>query len=155
MKLRGLLCSALLLAIPAMAQPDAVQAASEPSADVQPAASENPALPDAARGVHSRLASLGADRQAWMRGRKGLPHHHHQARRHSSVAVPQPQPRRGQCSFHVIARAHRDSVGDLAYLHGKIVAVVGDVTEYRGHPAIIVRDKEQLQVAAERSAAGI
>ena len=53
------------------------------------------------------------------------------------------------CSFHVVAKA-RDSgsVGDLGYLRGKIVAVVGDVTEYRDHPEIIVRDKEQLQVAA-------
>ena len=56
------------------------------------------------------------------------------------------------CSFHVIAKA-RDSgsVGDLAYLRGKIIAVVGDVKDYRGHPEIIVRDREQLQVAADEA----
>jgi DNA/RNA endonuclease YhcR with UshA esterase domain len=49
----------------------------------------------------------------------------------------------------VVAKARdNSSVGDISYLRGKIVAVVGDVTEYRGHPEIIVRDKEQIQVAA-------
>lgn len=56
---------------------------------------------------------------------------------------------RGKCSFHAVsfARSH-DAVGDLSYLKGRIVAVVGDVKDYRGHPRIIVTSREQLQVAA-------
>jgi len=42
----------------------------------------------------------------------------------------------------------RGTVGDLSDLRGKIVAVVGDVTDYRGHPQIRVKNREQLQVAA-------
>ena len=40
MKLRGLLCTALLLAIPAMAQPDALQAAIAPAASAVDATAE-------------------------------------------------------------------------------------------------------------------
>lgn len=55
----------------------------------------------------------------------------------------------GKCSFHAVALARdRDAVGDLSYLKGKIVAVIGDVKDYRGHPQIVVSNREQLQVAA-------
>lgn len=154
MMLRGLFCFALLLAIPAMAQPDAVQAAIEPSADAKPAdvqsASENPALP--ALHVDCTPASQASEltgKHGCVAGRVFRITTTKHGDTHLSLC-PSRNHGGANCSFHVIARAH-DGVGDLAYLHGKIVAVVGDVTEYRGHPAIIVRDKDQLQVAAEEA----
>ncbi len=58
-------------------------------------------------------------------------------------------PPRSGCSFHVaVPKADRKKVGDLSYLRYKLVAVVGDVVEFRGRPRIVVRDKEQLHVTA-------
>lgn len=150
MKLRGLLGTVLLLAIPAMAQPDAVQAASEPPAIVQPVASTAVALPPLQVDcAPASQASALTGKRGCVAGRVFLITTTKRGDTHLSLC---PSRRRGgaNCSFHVIAQA-RDSgsVGDLAYLHGKIIAVVGDVKNYRGHPEIIVRDKEQLQVAAD------
>jgi len=164
MKLRGLLCLALLLAIPALAQPDAVQAASELPADGQPAASADATAaetvgatpPTALPALHvdctpASQASELTGKHGCVAGRVFRITTTKRGDTHLSLC---PGRNRGgaNCSFHVIARA-RDSgsVGDLAYLRGKIVAVVGDVKDYRGHPEIIVRDKEQLQVAADEA----
>ena len=58
-------------------------------------------------------------------------------------------PPRSGCTFHVaVPKADRKAVGDLSYLRNKLVAVVGDVVEFRGRPRIVVRDKEQLHVTA-------
>ncbi len=58
-------------------------------------------------------------------------------------------PPRAACSFHVaVPKADRKKVGDLSYLRNKLVAVVGDVAEFRGRPRIVVRDKDQLHVTA-------
>jgi hypothetical protein len=58
-------------------------------------------------------------------------------------------PSRGKCSFQAVVFARdRGKVGDLTYLRGKLVAVIGDVVEYRDHPEIVVRAPEQLRVAA-------
>jgi hypothetical protein len=58
-------------------------------------------------------------------------------------------PARTKCSFQAVALARdQHSFGDLAYLRGRIVAVVGDITDNRGHPQIRIKDREQLQVAA-------
>ncbi len=58
-------------------------------------------------------------------------------------------PSRSKCSFQAVAFARdRRKVGDLTYLHGKLIAVVGDVIDYRGHPEIVVKDIEQIRVAA-------
>jgi hypothetical protein len=57
-------------------------------------------------------------------------------------------PRQG-CSFHaVVANRDRQRVGDVTYLRGKVVALVGDVTDFRGHPRIVIRDREQIHCAA-------
>jgi len=55
-----------------------------------------------------------------------------------------------KCSFQaVVSGRNRASVGDLSYLRGKFVAVLGDVTQSRGgHPIIAVNDREQIRVAA-------
>jgi hypothetical protein len=166
MKLRSLLCTALLLAIPGMAQPGTAQAASEPPATVQPAATVEPISAQPSRvqpaGVtDAALPSLHVDCTPASRASELTGKHGCVAGRVFRVTTtkrgdthlslcPGGRSRGGAtCSFHVVAKA-RDtgSVGDLAYLRGKIVAVVGDVTEFRGHPEIVVRDKEQLQVAA-------
>jgi hypothetical protein len=140
--LRGLLCASLLLAIPALAQPDPAQAAS-----AQPAASADATLPE------MRVECTPASRASELIGKHGCV-----AGRVFSVTST----RRGdshlslcpshKCSFKAVTLARdRRSVGNLSYLRGKIVAVVGDVTEYRGHPRIIVRERQQLQVAASEA----
>lgn len=55
-----------------------------------------------------------------------------------------------KCSFQAVVSGHsRAAVGDLSHLHGKVVAVLGDVTESRGgHPIIIVKDRAQIRVTA-------
>jgi hypothetical protein len=58
-------------------------------------------------------------------------------------------PPKSGCSFHAaVSRHDRDKVGDLSYLRGKYVAFDGDVTDFRGHPRIVVRDREQIHVTA-------
>lgn len=142
MNLRVLLCTALLLAVPALAQPDPAQAASAP-----PAASADANLPAL------RVECTPASRAAELTGKHGCVagkvFRVTTTKRGDTHLSLCPSRSRDKCSFQVVTLA-RDSpsVGDLAYLRGKIVAVVGDVTEYRGHPAILVRDKQQLQAAA-------
>jgi hypothetical protein len=173
MKLRGLLGTVLLLAIPAMAQPDTVQAASEPPvasaqpvsappATLQLAASVDATAPEA-QPTPAALTSLQVDCTPASRASELTGKHGCVAGRVFRISTTKhgdmhlslcPSRNHGgaNCSFRVIAPARdSSSVGDLAYLRGKIIAVVGDVTEYRGHPEIIVRDKEQVQVAADEA----
>ena len=163
MKLRGLFCTALLLAIPAMAQPGAAQAASvQPAADTDatPPATLPATLPatQSATLPPLQMDCTPASRAAELAGKHGCVAgkvFRITTTKHGDTHLslcPEHSHGGANCSFHVIARA-RDgsSVGDLAYLRGKIIAVMGDVTEYRGHPEIVVRDKEQLQVAADEA----
>jgi hypothetical protein len=140
--LRGLLSTALLLAIPALVQPGSSQAASAPLA-----ASADATLP--AIRVECTPASRASEllgKHGCVAGRVFRVTSTKRGDTHLSLC---PSRSGGKCSFHVVTKAgDSSSVGDLAYLRGKIVAVVGDVTEYHGHPAILVRDKQQLQVAA-------
>jgi hypothetical protein len=54
------------------------------------------------------------------------------------------------CSFHaVVTRRDSAQVGDVTYLRGKVIALVGDVTDFRGHPRIVIRDRQQIHVAAD------
>lgn len=54
-----------------------------------------------------------------------------------------------KCKFQAVVRSHDSSkVGDLSYLRGRIVAVEGDVTEYRGNPRIAIKRRQQLHIAA-------
>jgi len=59
-------------------------------------------------------------------------------------------PPKSDCSFHVVVHK-RDlpTVGDLAYLRGKRVALIGDVRNYRGHPQMVLTSREQVQVIAD------
>jgi hypothetical protein len=58
-------------------------------------------------------------------------------------------PPKSNCSFHAaVSRHDRDKVGDLSYLRGKYVAFDGNVVEFRGHPRIVLRDREQIHVTA-------
>jgi hypothetical protein len=58
-------------------------------------------------------------------------------------------PPRSPCSFHAAISNHdRKNVGDISYLRGKLVAFVGDVTDFRGHPRIVLRSREQIHVTA-------
>jgi hypothetical protein len=56
-------------------------------------------------------------------------------------------PPRSDCSFHaVVLQRDHDNLGDLSYLHGKVVAFVGDITMYRDHPEIVVTNRQQVHV---------
>ena len=57
-------------------------------------------------------------------------------------------PRR-KCTFQAVVRPRdRNSVGDLSYLQGKFVGVLGGVVEFRGHPQILINDRQQIRAAA-------
>jgi hypothetical protein len=58
-------------------------------------------------------------------------------------------PPRSGCSFHAaLSRHDRNKVGDLSYLRGKYVAFNGNVVDFRGHPQIVIKDREQIHVTA-------
>lgn len=53
-----------------------------------------------------------------------------------------------ECAFRaVVERNSAQQIGDLSYLRGKIIAIMGDVTESRGAPRIVIKNKEQITVA--------
>ena len=59
-------------------------------------------------------------------------------------------PARSGCSFNAaISRHDHDKVGDVTYLRGKYVALVGNVMDFRGHPRMIIKDREQIHVTAD------
>ena len=143
MSLRRLLCAALLLAMPALAQP-ASSAAVAAQADTQ-ASPPDLVLRDI------RIECIPASRAKQLIGKHGCV-----SGKVSSVVTTRSGathislcPSHSKCSFHAVALARdRRAVGDLSSLRGKTVAVVGQVTHDHGHPQIIVRDREQIQVAA-------
>jgi hypothetical protein len=138
MILRGLLCAALLFAIPVLAQPNPAQAANG-----QSAANPDAALPIRVECTSAARASELLGKHGCVAGRVSRATTTRRGDTHLSLCSDH------KCSFHAVAFARdRRAVGDLLYLRGKIVAVVGDVTDYRGHPGIVVRDKQQIQVAA-------
>jgi hypothetical protein len=58
-------------------------------------------------------------------------------------------PNRNACKFHaVVFSRDRDNFGDLGYLHGRAIAILGDITEYRGGPQIVITSREQIKVVA-------
>ena len=168
MKLRGLLGTALLLAIPAMAQPVRFR---PPASHRRPsnrwpvrAQSLPRQLPQFSPRTYSvslpplQVDCTPASQASELTGKHGCVAgrvFRITTTKHGDTHLslcPSRRPRRRQL---LVSRdcqgARHGSVGDLAYLHGRIIAVVGDVNDYRGHPAIIVRDKEQLQVAADEA----
>ncbi len=137
MNLHLLLCVAMLLSVPALAQTGSILAASAPKTD-EP-------MPEIR--VECTPAAHASDligQHGCVAGRVSRITYTHTGAAHVSLC-----PTRSKCSFHVVARAHDSrAVGDLSYLRGRIVAVVGDVTEYRGHSQILIKDRGQIQVAA-------
>lgn len=58
-------------------------------------------------------------------------------------------PTHSKCSFQAVVKARdRASVGDLGYLQGRLVGIVGGVVQYRGHPQIVIKDRQQIRAAA-------
>jgi hypothetical protein len=61
-------------------------------------------------------------------------------------------PPHSDCHFlAVVRKSDRARIGDLSYLRGRVVALTGPVTTFRGHPRIVIRKREQIHVAATES----
>jgi hypothetical protein len=173
MMLRGLLCTALLLATSAMAQLGTDQAAAAQPATVSPATTQSATAQSAsdrpAAGVQPvadtdaylspmHVECTPASRASELDGKHGCVAGKvfritttKRGDTHLSLC-PARSHGGAECSFRVVARGRdSSSIGDLAYLRGRIIAVVGDVTEFRSHPQIIIQEKEQLQVAASEA----
>lgn len=144
MNLRPLLCAALLLVTPALARQSAA-----PSAPAQPGtqAAQQPASELSNLQVECTPASAASQligKHACIAGKVYRVTVRKSGNTHLSLCPTR------KCSFQaVISGRSRASVGDLSYLRGKLVAVVGDVTQTRGgRPIIAVKDREQIRVAA-------
>jgi hypothetical protein len=144
MTLRGVFCVALLLAIPALAQQS-----SSPAAPAQPAAQ---VVPDPSSPMTKiKVECLPAARASELIGKHGCVAGKvfrvtalKNGTTHLSLCPPN-----SDCSFHAsVFTGDRETIGDLSYLHGRLVALVGDVTSYHGDPEIILRDSKQIHVAA-------
>ena len=138
-----LLWAALLLAMPALAQP--AQDAAVPAQSSAQAAPPDSMLPEIrVQCTAAAKASELIGKHGCVSGRVFQVVTSRGGATHVSLC-----PRRSKCSFHAVALARdRGAVGDLSLLGGKIVAVVGQITQYRSHPQILVRDRQQIQVAA-------
>jgi hypothetical protein len=146
-RLCGLLCAALLCASPAIGQQDGKPAA---VADVAPQATnagakaEEPITELRIECVDPSRALELIGKHACIAGRvlrvtsltNGT----------TNISFHQPQ---AEKNFHAIVLAEdRNRVGDLSYLHGRVVVLLGDVTNHRGRPEIVVKDRGQLRVMA-------
>jgi hypothetical protein len=147
--LRPLLCVALLFAVPVLARQD-----SSPAAPPEPIAQPAPKPASAVSGstvsklrIECTPASSASDligKHGCVAGRVFRVTTRKSGNSHLHLC-----PSRSKCSFQAVAHARdRRKVGDLTYLRGKFIAVVGDVVDYRGHPEIVVKDIEQIRVAA-------
>jgi hypothetical protein len=59
-------------------------------------------------------------------------------------------PSHSKCSFQAVVKARdRNAVGDLSYLQGRLVGVLGGVIQYRGHPEIVIKARQQIRAAAD------
>jgi hypothetical protein len=135
--MRWLLCGALLLAIPAVAQQSGSPAQSA-------AKHESPVTEIKVECLPASRAAELMDKHGCVAGKVFRVTTQKNGATHISLC-----PAKSDCEFHVVVFARdRDNVGDLSYLHGKLVAFVGDITNYRGHPEIVVKDRQQMQVAA-------
>jgi hypothetical protein len=154
---RGLLCVALLFAIIALPLRGAAQAAaSEPeTGSTQPDNTTQPeaggAQPQAALppfhidcAPASRAYTLIGE-HGCVAGRVFRVVHTRQGNMRLYLC-----PSRRQCTFHATVKsADRKNVGDLWYLRGRVVAIVGDIIDFHDSPEIVITDKGQIQIAAE------
>jgi hypothetical protein len=147
--LRPFLCVALLFAVPVLAQQSASPAA-PPEPIAQPA--PNPGSSASGSSVSKlRIECTPASSASDLIGKHGCVAGRvfRVTTRKSGNSHLYLCPSRSKCSFQAVAHARdRRKVGDLTYLRGKLIAVVGDVVDYRGHPEIVVKDIEQIRVAA-------
>ena len=146
---RGLLCAALLLAGPAL--PAAAQAAAQSGetpeqADTGAAAESGSSAPSSSLRIECATPS----RASTLIGKHGcvagkvlrvVTTH----RGHTRIYFCP----HNQCSFHATVYAEdAEDVGNLSHLRGRVVVLVGDVTEFHGAPQIVIEDKEQIKVMA-------
>ncbi len=137
MNVRPLLCTAMLLIAPAVAQQSATPTVAEQQPDSQLRELHVECTP--ASHAMELIGSHGC-----VAGKVFRVTVHKSGNTHLSLCPSH------KCSFQaVISKRSRSKVGDLSYLRGRIIAVQGDVTESRGgHPVILVKDREQVRVAA-------
>jgi hypothetical protein len=140
-----LLCVALLLAIPTHGQ----QGTTTPGAPAQPTTqlaerASDPASP----ATEIQVECLPASRASELIDKRGcivgkVFRVRSQKNGNTRIALC------NECDFHALIQARdRDTVGDLSYLHGRFVAILGEVTNYRGEPQIVVTNRQQIRVAA-------
>jgi len=142
----------LLCANPAIGQQDGKPAA---PADVAPQA------PDAGAKAEAPITELRVEcvdpsraleligKHACIAGRVSRVTSRKNGNTHISFHQPQAEKK-----FHAIVLAEdRNKVGDLSYLHGRVVVFLGDISKHRGQPELIVKDREQLRVMAGNSPA--
>lgn len=146
MILPGLLCAFLLLAAYAPAAQRAEQAAGPP-----------PGAMDSAAQPPMDVECIPATRAGELLGKHGCI-----AGRvtrvttlHSGALQLSLCPPHKKCAFHAVVPApdvhSMGDLGDMRMLRGKIVALVGDVSEYHGHPQLLLRERQQLRIAADYS----
>jgi hypothetical protein len=142
---RGLLCALVLGACCALAQTGAEQAGDKnETTDTPPLTAEQLQQLRVECTAPSQAATL-VGTHACVAGRV----YRVTTTRHGAIHLSL-CPAHSKCSFHVMTLPRdRGKLDDLAFLQGKIVAVVGNVRLYRGRPAIELRQREQLQVAAD------
>ncbi len=145
MNLRCLSCAALLLVTPAIAWQSAAPAQPSSQSTTQPAPKPDAPLRDIK--VECTPASAASEligKHACVAGKVFRVTVRKTGNTHLSLCPSR------KCSFQaVVSGRNRASVGDLSYLRGKFVAVLGNVTESRGgHPIIAVKDREQIRIAA-------
>ncbi len=151
MTLRFLISAALLLIIPAFAQQGA-QPNAPPAVPAQPTAqpAQNPDSPAPQLQIVCTSASHASEligKNGCVAGKVFRITIRKTGNTHLSLC-----PNR-KCSFQAVVSAHnRAKVGDLSYLRGKVVAIVGDVRLSRaGRPVIAIKDRQQIRVAADDS----
>ena len=143
----ALFCAALLFVIPALAQqstPPAAQASAAPTVPAQPAPPPAESRPLQVVCTSASHASELIGKNGCVAGRVFRVTIRKTGNTHLSLCPSR------KCSFQAVVSArNRAKVGDLSYLHGKFIAVIGDVTASRaGHPVIAVKDRQQIRVAA-------
>ena len=147
---RGLLCATLLLASPMLRLPEQAAAQSEDTPE-QPgtATSEAESSPEAPLPP-LRMDCASASRAFTLVGKHGCV-----SGKVNRIVITRSGNTRlylcpgDQCSFHAtVPKADIERVGSLLHLHGRMVAIEGDVKLYHGVPEILVSDIDQIKLAA-------
>lgn len=144
MRAHSILCVALLLTIPALAQQSAKPAVpTQSDARVAPG-TQTPPAEITVECLSALRASELIDQHGCVAGKVSSVTALKNGTTHLSLCPP-----KSDCSFHAsVLTGDRETVGDLSYLRGRLIAVVGDVTTNRGDPEIVIHRREQIHVAA-------